>query len=94
MDFDDPCPEQPASRNDRRDAEQQVPRGGEATEFGAAVVIMSDERELMNARIAASQPEGGTCFPSDQPQPRRSWLQTQSPSSHSTSLETTLIPAA
>jgi hypothetical protein len=39
--------------NDRHGGQRQVPSSGEATEFDAAVVIMADERELMNARIAA-----------------------------------------
>jgi hypothetical protein len=39
--------------NDRHGGQRQVPSGGEATDFDAAVVIMADERELMNARIAA-----------------------------------------
>jgi hypothetical protein len=53
MALDDPCPEPPANRNDGERSASAG--GGEPSEFDAAVVIMSAERELMNAWIAALQ---------------------------------------
>jgi hypothetical protein len=63
MESDDANRQSPANRSDWHDADQEDSSCGEATEFDAAVVIMSAERELMNARIAAATGRYRQCLP-------------------------------